>query len=319
MEFKDYYATLGVQQTATQDDIKRAYRKLARKYHPDVSKEPDAESRFKDVAEAYEALSDVEKRAAYDDVGTRYKTGAEFSPPPGWDAGFEFSGRDFGGGDHFDHSDFFEALFGHRPAGARGSRNPGVRAGGDHHAKVQIDLQDAYRGGHRTISLRIPQMDGQGQVTMKQQQLEVSIPRGIRNGQHLRLAGQGNPGQGGEQAGDLYLEIEFAPHKHFHVDGRDVYLDVPIAPWEAVLGASVTVPTPDGSVQLSVPPNSAAGRKLRLKGKGIPSASTGGPAGDLYAALSIALPPADAAPAQEAYRELAKAFGDFNPRGSLEA
>lgn len=319
MEFKDYYATLGVERTATQADIKRAYRKLARKYHPDVSKEPNAESRFKDVAEAYEALGDAEKRAAYDDVGSRYKPGAEFSPPPGWDAGFEFSGRDFGGGGQDDHSDFFEALFGRRPKGGRGARSPGVRAGGDHHAKVQIDLQDAYRGGHRTISLHVPQVDAQGQLTMKQQQLEVTIPKGIRNGQHLRLAGQGNPGQGGAPAGDLYLEIEFTPHRHFHVDGRDVYLDVPVAPWEAALGASITVPTPDGSVQLSVPPNSSAGRKLRLKGKGIPGASTVDPAGDLYAALSIMQPSADTEPAQEAYRALAKAFGDFNPRGSLEA
>lgn len=315
MEFKDYYAVLGVERTATQDEIKRAYRKLARKYHPDVSKEPDAEARFKDVAEAYEALNNAEKRAAYDDVGNRYQNGQEFSPPPGWDSGFEFSGRDFGEGHDFNRSDFFESLFGRQAAGARGPRASDHRAGGDHHAKVQIDLQDSYRGGRRSISLRVPQIDASGHATMQERQLDVSIPRGIRDGQHLRLAGQGGPGRGEAPAGDLYLEVEFAPHPHFRVDGRDVYLDLPVAPWEAALGASVTVPTPDGSVQLTVPPGSAPGRKLRLKGQGLPSV----PPGDLYVVLSMALPPADTEPAQEAYRSMAQSFGDFHPRRTLEA
>jgi len=314
MEFKDYYAKLGVDPTATQDQVKRAYRKLARKYHPDVSKEPDAEAKFKEVAEAYEALNDAEKRAAYDDVRKRYKDGQSFSPPPGWDSGFEFSGRDFGDGPDLTHSDFFEALFGRQAASARGPRASGRMAGGDHHAKVQIDLQDSYRGGRRTISLRVPKLDASGHVTMEDRQLDVSIPKGIREGQHLRLAGQGGQGRGDGPAGDLYLEIEFAPDRRFRVDGRDVYLDLPVAPWEAALGASVTAPTPDGSVQMTVPPGSTAGRKLRLKGKGLPSV----PPGDLYAVLSISLPPADTAPAQAAYRVLAENFGDFNPRRSLE-
>jgi curved DNA-binding protein len=316
MEFKDYYAVLGIERTATQDEIKRAYRKLARKYHPDVSKEPDGEARFKDVAEAYEALKDAEKRAAYDDVGNRYQNGQEFSPPPGWDSGFEFSSADFAEvhSHDFNRSDFFESLFGRQAAGARGARASDHRAGGDHHAKVQIDLQDAYRGGHRSISLRVPKMDANGRTTIQERQLDVTIPKGIRDGQHLRLAGQGEPGRGESPAGDLYLEIEFAPHPHFRVDGRDVYLDLPVAPWEAALGARITVPTPDGSVQLTVPPGSSPGRTLRLKGQGLPSV----PPGDLYAVLSIALPPADTDLAQVAYREMGQTFGDFHPRRALE-
>ena len=313
MEFKDYYATLGVQALATQDEIKRAYRKLARKYHPDVSKEADAEARFKDLAEAYEALNDDEKRAAYDDAVERHKNGQAFGAQPGRDSGYEFSGRDGGGTEAFDHSDFFEALFGRRSGGARAARQPGPVAGGDHHATVQIDLQDAYRGGRRSITLRFPKRDEQGRVTMQDRQLEVNIPKGIRAGQHLRLSGQGEAGFGDAAAGDLYLEIEFAPHPQFRVDGRDVYLDLPVAPWEAALGASVTAPMPDGSVELTVPAGSSAGRKLRLKGKGLPSV----PPGDLYAVLTIALPPADSPPAQDAYRAMSKAFGDFNPRLSF--
>ncbi|WP_295405998.1 DnaJ C-terminal domain-containing protein [uncultured Thiocystis sp.] len=312
MEFKDYYAVLGLERTVAQDEIKRAYRKLARKYHPDVSQEPEAEARFKEVAEAYEALKDVEKRAAYDDVANRYQHGQEFRPPPGWNSGFEFSGGDFDESVDFNRSDFFESLFGHPTAGARGR---GQRAGSDHHAKVLIDLQDAYRGGRRGISLRVPRIDANGQATIEARHLEVNIPKGIRDGQHLRLAGQGGPGQGDGPAGDLYLEIAFAPHPVFRVDGRDVYLDLPVAPWEAALGTGVTVQTPDGSVQLTVPPGSSPGRKLRLKGRGLP----GVPPGDLYAVLSIRLPPADTPTAQDAYRRMAEAFGDFHPRGTLEA
>jgi curved DNA-binding protein len=316
MEFKDYYAMLGVERTATQDEIKRAYRKLARKYHPDVSKEPDAEARFKEVAEAYTALNDEEKRAAYDDVEARYKHGREFTPPPGWDSGFEFSGSDAGFDPEMDRSDFFESLFGARSARGHGARPAGRMAGTDHHAKVQITLEDAYRGGRRAFSLRMPQVDASGHVRMQERQLEVNIPKGIRGGQHLRLAGQGGPGTGDAPAGDLYLEIEIAPHRLFRVDARDVYLDLPVTPWEAALGASVNIPTPDGSVlQLSVPAGSSAGRKLRLRGRGLP----GTPPGDLYAVLSIALPPADTEQARQAYRELGKAFSGFAPRHSLEA
>ena len=314
MDFKDYYATLGVAPAATQADIKRAYRKLARKYHPDVSKEADAEARFKELAEAYEALNDDEKRAAYDDAVERHKNGQTFGAQPGRDSGYEFSGAGDEAADNFDHSDFFEALFGRRGGGARSARPQGPVAGGDHHARVQIDLLDAYRGGRRTITLRFPKRDEQGRVSMQDRQLEVNIPKGIREGQHLRLNGQGEAGFGDGPAGDLYLEIEFSAHPYFRVDGRDIYLDLPIAPWEAALGANVTAPTPDGSVELTVPAGSSAGRKLRLKGKGLPSV----PPGDLYAVLSIALPPADGAPAQAAYRTLSAAFGSFDPRHSLK-
>ena len=315
MKFKDYYETLGVERGATQDDIKKAYRKHARKYHPDVSKLADTEARFKEINEAGEVLRDPEKRAAYDQMGSQHRAGEDFQPPPGWDAGFEFRGRGdeggFGGGEAFDTSDFFEALFG-RQTGQGRARAGAARhaAGEDHHAKVMIDLEDAYRGAQRSISMRMPTVDAQGHVTLAERQLDVNIPKGIRAGQHLRLAGQGAPGAGGAPAGDLFLEIAFHPHPRFRVDGRDVYLDLPLAPWEAALGASVSVPTPDGTLQLTVPAGSIAGRKLRLKGKGIP----GQPPGDLYAVLGLALPVADTAEAKDAYAAMARAFADFNPR-----
>lgn len=331
MQFKDYYATLGVERSATPDAIKRAYRKLARKFHPDVSKEPDAEARFKDVAEAHEALIDTERRAAYDEIARRHASGQPFEPPPGWDSGFEFSGRGPGGdepgraarGDAGDFSAFFESLFGrggfegaegpHRRGAGR--RPEGPAAGRDHHAKVAIALLDACRGARRTITLRMPGFDAAGQAALQERQLEVDIPKGVREGQHLRLAGQGAAGQGGAPPGDLYLAIEILPHPLFRLDGADIHFDLPVTPWEAALGATVTAPTPDGSVQLGVPPGSTQGRKLRLKGRGLP----GKVPGDLYAVLTIALPPSAAEPEQEAYRAFAGAFAAFDPRAALEA
>ena len=322
MKFKDYYEALGVERGATQEQIKQAYRKLARKYHPDVSKLSDAEERFKEINEANEVLGDPEKRAAYDQMGRNYREGQDFQPPPGWDAGFEFRGRGDGGGfegfstgdPNFDPSDFFEALFGRMRSGGTaagaGPRAARAAAGEDHHAKVFIDLEDAYRGAERSITLRAPVVDAQGHVTLQERRLDVHIPRGIRAGQHLRLAGQGTPGFGGGPAGDLYLEIAFNPHARYRVDGRDVYVDLPVAPWEAALGATVDVATPEGSVQLTVPPNSAPGRKLRLRGRGIPGQTPG----DLYAVIAIALPPADDARARDAYAAFAKAFPGFDPR-----
>jgi curved DNA-binding protein len=322
MEFKDYYKTLGVARDASADDIKSAYRKLARKFHPDVSKEADAEARFKDIGEANEVLKDPEKRAAYDAAGAQWKRqqaaggdpgrGPGFQPPPGWDAGYEFSGRgDEGGFGAADHSDFFEALFGRAARGARGGARQAASqmAGQDHHAKVMIDLEDAFQGAQRSISLRMPALDDEGHGVMRERTLDVNIPKGIREGQQLRLAGQGGPGLGAGPAGDLYLEIVFKPHPRFRVDGRDVYLDLPLAPWEAALGASVSAGTPDGDVELTIPAGSVAGRKLRLKGKGIP----GHPPGDLYVVLAIALPPAGDAKAKAAYEAFASAF-EFNPR-----
>lgn len=326
MEFKDYYQTLGVARDASGDDIKAAYRKLARKFHPDVSKEKDAEARFKEIGEAGEVLRDPEKRAAYDSAGSQWArqqaaggtprgAGAQdFQPPPGWNAGFEFSGRgDDDGLGGADHSDFFEALFGRARAGRGAPRSDAPMRGQDHHAKVMIDLEDAFRGAQRSISLRMPEFDDAGRGVMRERTLEINIPKGIREGQQLRLAGQGGPGPGSGPAGDLFLEIAFNPHPRFRVDGRDVFVDLPLAPWEAVLGASISAATPDGDVELTIPPGSAAGRKLRLRGKGIP----GSPAGDLYVVLAIALPPGEGAKAKAAYEAFASAF-DFNPRAPLK-
>lgn len=306
MEFKDYYKIMGVERSATQDDIKRAYRQLARKYHPDVSKEADAEARFKELAEAYEALNDPERRAAYDEARAR----PQRPPMP-----------DFGRGDHgFDPSegmnptDFFESLFGKSARGAPFQRRARA-APQDHHARILIDLEDAYHGARRNISLRVPVVDAQGQVTLQARQLEVNIPKGVREGQHLRLAGQGLAGEPGGPAGDLYLEVGFKPHAHYRVDGRDLYLDLPIAPWEAALGATATVPTPGGPVQLTVPAGSSSGRKLRLKGRGLP----GDPPGNLYAVVGITVPPADTPASTQAYEALARTFPHFNPRSVLKA
>jgi curved DNA-binding protein len=305
MEYKDYYKRLGVERDATADAIKSAYRKLARKYHPDINKEKGSEDRFKELSEAYEVLSDPEKRAAYDQVGQGYRPGQEFRPPPDWDAGFEFSGD--GAGAQF--SDFFESLFGR----GRGRRSREFRGRGqDHHAKVLIDLEDAYRGATRTIALRSAELGEDGQVHLRERQVNVSIPKGVRQGQMIRLAGQGSPGIGGGPAGDLFLEIEFNPHSIYKVDGKDVYLDLPVTPWEAGLGGKVKAPTPAGTVDLNIPAGSGQGRKLRLRGRGIPSAEPG----DFYAVLQIALPPPSDPEAQRLYREMAAKLA-FNPRQNL--
>jgi curved DNA-binding protein len=311
MKFKDYYETLGVARTASQDEIKQAYRKLARKYHPDVSKEAGAEERFKEVGEAFAVLKDAEKRAAYDQMGSNWKSGQDFTPPPDWNAGFEFADGEFGG----DQSDFFESLFG-RGARAQAGRQSQPRSakGQDQHAKIVIDLLDAYQGAKRTIGLSMPTYDAQGQLLMQERKLDVSIPQGIRAGQNLRLSGQAGPGFGGGPPGDLYLEIEIRPHPMYRVDGKDVFLDLPLSPWEAALGATVNVPMPTGSVvELTIPAGTAAGRKMRLKGKGIPSKEPG----DFYVIPSIALPNAETEVQKEAYRAFQSAF-DFNPRAHLK-
>ena len=310
MEFKDYYDILEVKRDATQDEIKRSYRKLARKYHPDVSKEADAEERFKQVGEAYEVLKDPEKRVAYDQLGANWQSGQDFHPPPDWDQGFEFHGNGFSDAESAQFSDFFESLFGQRP-GAHSQREFHAR-GRDSHAKVVIDIEDAYRGGSRTLTLKHSVLNADGRPVLKERTLNVSIPRGVRQGQHIRLAKQGGAGICKGEAGDLYLEIDFAKHPFYHVEGRDVYLDLPVTPWEAALGATLKVPTPAGRVDLKIPADSTAGRKLRLKGKGIPAAKPG----DLYVVLKIALPPAESGTAKKAYREFEQAL-DFNPRKSL--
>jgi len=291
MRYKDYYQVMGVPRTASQDDIKRAYRKLARKYHPDVSKEKDAEERFKELQEAHEVLKDPEKRAAYDQLGANWKQGQDFRPPPDWGKGFEFS-RGAGGGGRGEFSDFFSELFGeHSPfGGMRGSGRSSrgyAAAGQDHVARVEIDLEDAFRGATRTIELRTPELTGDGHVTMRPRTLRVSVPAGVTAGQQIRLSGQGSPGIGGGPPGDLFLEVSLRPHPLFEVDGRDVTLTLPVAPWEAALGESVSVPTLGGSVDMKLPTGARAGQKLRLRGRGLP----GSPPGDQYVLLKIVLPP----------------------------
>jgi len=314
MDFKDYYQIMGVRKDASQDEIKRAYRKLARKYHPDVSKDADAEVRFKEVGEAYEALKDPEKRAAYDQLGENWKAGQDFNPPPDWDGGFEFSGGDYTGGNASDYSDFFESLFGRGFAGAQqGAQRGRYNARGeDHHAKVFIDLEDAYNGATRGITLQSPQVDNNGRVVTQQRTLNVKIPKGVKQGQRIRLSGQGSPSMGNAAAGDLYLEIEFNPHSMYRVDGHDVYLDLPITPWESALGASVKVPTPNGVVDLKIAADTTSGRKLRLKGRGIP----GKPAGDFYVITQITLPPANTDAAKELYKKMEQELS-YNPRSKL--
>jgi curved DNA-binding protein len=317
MEFKDYYAIMGVARDATAEQIKQAYRKLARRYHPDVSKEADAEARFKDVGEAYEVLRDPEKRAAYDQLGSGPRPGEEFRPPPDWGAGFEFRGGGAYDSDRqhadfqADPSEFFETLFGRGGfTGGRARRRS--EQGEDHHARVIIDLDAALEGGMRTLVLRLPETDESGRPRLRERTLNVKIPKGIQAGQHIRLAGQGEKLPGESRAGDLILEVSFAPHRLYRLEGRDLHFDLPVAPWEAALGASVTVPTPNGPVVLQIPPGSRAGSRLRLRGRGLPARTPG----DLYAVLQIALPPADSAAARAAYEALAAAT-PFNPRASL--
>lgn len=312
MEYKDYYKIMGVDRDAAQDDIKRAYRKLARKYHPDVSKEPDAEARFKEVAEAYAVLKDSERRAAYDQLGRHWKEGQDFRPSQDQGAGFEFSGAGFGD-DASAYSDFFESLFGRGFGAQQGFRQARPQARGeDRHARVLIDLEDAYSGATRTITLQSPQVDAANRVTSKSRTLNVKIPKGVKAGQHIRLSGQGSPGFGDGKAGDLYLEIDFRPHPLFRVEGQDVFLDLPVTPWEAALGATVKVPTPAGTVDLSIPKGTRAGGKLRLKGRGIPGETPG----DLYVAPVITLPPADTESATALYERMASEM-PYNPRSKL--
>jgi curved DNA-binding protein len=314
MEYKDYYEIMGVARGATQDEIKRAYRKLARKYHPDVSKEPDAEARFKEVGEANEVLKDPEKRAAYDQLGMQWKSGQEFRPPPDWDAGFAFRGGGYTAGDAGVHSDFFEELFGHgyaRPSGVAGRRAFRMR-GEDHLAKVLIDIEDSVSGATRSISLRVPELTEDGHMTTRDRTLSVRIPKGIRPGQQIRLAGQGGSGLGGAESGDLYLEVDFRDHPLYRVDGADIYLDLPVAPWEAALGANIKVPTPSGSIDLKIPANSKQGGKLRLKGRGL----TGKRPGDMYVVLQVTFPPANSDAARTLYRQMQDQLG-FNPRATM--
>ena len=321
MEFKDYYKTLGLERTASDEEVRKAYRKLARKYHPDVSKEPDAQDRMRDLNEANDVLRDKEKRATYDALAERVAQGhgtgdpgqGNYQPPPGWDEGFEFHrGAAQGPRDSADFSEFFSSVFG--KGEFRGAQSRPYKARGeDHHAAIEIAIGDAIKGVEREISLRAMELDAQGQPAYVNRTLSVKIPAGVHPGQFIRLAGQGMPGHGGEAPGDLYLEVRLAAHKLYRVDGSDLYMTLPVTPTEAALGAQVQVPTPSGgAVEVTIPAHARSGLKLRLKDRGLP----GKPPGHLYLLLEIALPPADSEAARQAYEQLAKA-APFDPRRHL--
>lgn len=320
MKYKDYYSILGVPREATAADIKKAYRKLARKYHPDVSKETGAEEKFKEVAEAHEVLQDPEKRAAYDRLGY-YQPGQQFEPPPGWDSQFqrgpggraEFTGAEF--------SDFFRDLFGGRfSAEDVMGQGPGARRefsmrGQDIEAKVEVSLAEAAAGVVREFVMRVPETTPDGRVRMAERRVKVRIPKGATSGQKLRVPGKGSPGAGGAESGDLYLTVELAPHPFLRADEHDLYLELPVAPWEAALGAEVEIPTLSGKVRLRVPPGSSAGAKLRLTGKGLPKPHHGH--GDFYCLLRIVTPPT-LSPRERELFETLREVSDFDPRRDLE-
>ncbi len=325
MEFRDYYQTLGLQRSASADEIRKAYRRLARKYHPDVSKEADALERFKQMQEAYEVLKDPKKRAAYDQLGANWKQGEQFRPPPDFGAGFDFNqarrGRPqaggYGGGaadaqgfDGEQFSDFFSSLFGggEQPfAAAGGTRR---RNGRDQHASIELDLEEAHRGAVRELTLQ--QASAPGNTTPTERTLRVTLPAGVTEGQSVRLAGQGEPGVGKGRAGDLYLMVHIRPHRNLELEGRDVKLTLPVAPWEAALGATLTVPTLGGSVDLRIPPQSQSGSRLRLRGRGL----AGDPPGDQYVTLKVVLPPSDTPAARELYERMRTELA-FDPRAGL--
>ncbi len=302
MEYKDYYKILGVERDASEADIKKAYRRLARKYHPDVSKEQDAEQRFKEVGEAYEVLKDSEKRSAYDQLGANWKAGQDFRPPPGWEQ-FDFGGfgsqasgaGGFQGSSGF--SDFFDSLFGGGFTRSTGAGHGFRQAGQDQNAHIDVTVRDAFHGDTKTIRLA----NGKS--------LQVKIPAGITTGKKIRLSGQGAPGINGGPNGDLYLEVNVVNDANYELQGKDVYVNLNITPWEAALGEKVKANTLSGSVELKIPAGSQSGRKMRLAGKGMP----GSPAGDLFVRLHIVTPPANNQEEQEFYEKMKKQF-KFNPR-----
>lgn len=321
MKFQDYYETLKVSKNATADELKKAYRKLARKYHPDVSKEEDAAQKMARINEAWAVLGDAEKRKAYDEVGAQAwaagaRSGDDIKPPPGWNSGG--FGRSHDGfqhmGDAGQFSDFFEQMFG---AGAGASAHTGRRPdmhmrGQDRHAHIELNLTDAYHGTEQTISFSDMQIDAQGHLSPQTRTLQVKVPKGVKPGQLIRLAGHGSPGTGGAPAGDLLLEVQFKEDPRWQIDGVDVTQGLRISPWEAALGGPATVTTPDGkTIEVTIPPGSGSGRKLRLKGRGIPARQQ---AGDLFLLLDVATPGAVTSAQKEAWEQLKKAYPGFDPR-----
>ena len=309
MKFKDYYSILGVERDATTDAIKKAYRKLAHKYHPDVSKDPKGEERFKEIAEAYQTLKDPEKRAAYDNLGS-HQPGEDFRPPPDWDQQFGGGGFSF---EDVDLSDLFANL---GRGGARAHRQ-GANIpipGQDYEVTAPVTLVDSYSGTEMDLNLQVPEYDGQGRLRRVPLVFRARIPKGVTDGDRLRLPGKGGKGLNGGPNGNLYLNIALQPHPLYRVTGHDLYLDLPLAPWEAALGATVEVPTLGGPVNLKVPAGTSSGRKLRLGGRGLPKRNAG--AGDLYAIIQIVAPAAPGEREQALYRELAE-ISNFNPRSAI--
>jgi curved DNA-binding protein len=308
MKYKDYYQSLGVARDASQDAIKGAYRKLARKYHPDVSKEKDAEERFKEINEAYQTLSDPEKRAAYDQLG-RHRSGEEFRPPPGWERQFRFEEADLN--DFLDLSDLFERFGAGRQR--RGGQGGGfAMPGQDYEATARLTLEEVYRGAEVSLELSAPELTPEGVMRRVPKTIRVRVPKGATDGQRLRVPGKGGQGANGGPPGDLYLNIVLRPHPLFKPSGHDLYLELPVTPWEAVLGAEIEVPTLGGRVKVSVRPGSRAGQKLRLAGRGLPT--PGGGQGDLYCVLQIVTPATLSEREKGLYEELGRLSG-FNPRG----
>ncbi len=311
MKYKDYYAALGVDKKAAADEIKKAYRKLARKYHPDVSKEKNAKEKFQEVSEAYETLNDPEKRAAYDQLGS-FKSGQDFRPPPDWEQQFS---KDGGSGFSFDEvnlADLFAGLGGARGGGfqgARGRRGTPI-PGEDHELKVDIALEQAFHGTMLDLNLRVPEYDSTGRQRRIQKSFRARIPKGVTNGERLKLGGKGSKGANGGRDGDLYLNIHITPHPLYRVSGRDLFMDLPLAPWEAVLGASIEIPTLAGTVRLKIKPGTQAAQQLRLVARGLPKP---GHVGDLYAIVQIAVPPSVTEPERTLFTRLAEG-SSFDPR-----
>jgi len=335
MQFQDYYETLGVKRDASQEEIKKAYRRLSKQYHPDRNKDPGAEDTFKKIGEAYQVLGDADKRKQYDGLGAGWHQGQDFRPPPGWQGvHFDFDSA-FGGargpaGQPAGFSDFFEMLFGQSMPGGGGARQrgrgrspyeagnpfgpggaPRGREGEDREAELVISLHDAYHGATRTVNLTHTQTRVDGGRAQEQKTYEVKIPPGTTSGTKIRLKGQGTPGLGGGKPGDLFLKVKIAPHPQFEVQGHNLHAVLPITPWEAALGAKVPFATLDGEVKVAVPPGTSSGKKLRLKGKGLPM--KGGERGDIQIELKIVVPDAVEGRVKELFEELAKA-SSFNPR-----
>ncbi len=309
MQYRDYYAILGVARDASEEQIKQAYRKLARKYHPDVSKESGAEEKFKEVAEAYQTLKDPQKRAAYDQLGT-HRAGEDFRPSPDWQKQWEWQGDDSGFAEQIDLSDLFAHL---GAAGARGGAQRPMR-GRDFEVAVPITIEEAYEGTQIDLDLNMPEYDERGRLRRVPQAFRARIPKGATQGQRLRLPGKGGRGFNGGSNGDLYLDISLRPHALYRPSGHDLYLDLPLAPWEAVLGTTAEVPTPGGRVRLKVPSGTAAGQQLRLPRRGLPKPQGG--SGDLYAIVQIVVPAVTDERERALYQQLAEA-STFDPRVQL--